>query len=245
MLVFVDESYHSLASGEAFTTFAALCLTEDNSPILARRLFNLKKLFWKVCEPTERELKGRRLLSNRGINLPKNRDLVEQLIALCKEVSAVPLAVIKKGPVTSLASRTDFLPEMYRQLLQRVNTFVSDNYPGQTAIMLFDARDDNTNQRIAVSFSNFLFRSPWGQKLDKVLDTPFFVNSAVTPGIQIADVTAYCVNQRYAGRRGFIEDFSRMFRELSFNREDLESGKHLWGFQRLPDQGATMEEENA
>jgi hypothetical protein len=79
----------------------------------------LTKHFWKVENLYDFELKGRLLLSERAITLPKNREFISQLISLCKEVNAVLFAVVQDGTLT-LASQSDKLPSLYRALLKRV-----------------------------------------------------------------------------------------------------------------------------
>lgn len=232
MLVFVDESYHAATDQNAKSTFSAVLIQERRYREFDMKLFDLKKHFWKVANPYDMELKGRLLLSSRALNLPKNRDFVEQFITLCKEVGAVFFAVVQDG-IFPLASESNKLPNLYRALVRRVNTFMADKYPDQHAVFFFDGIDHRTNQKIAISFNNFMYRHRWGQTSKNILPTPFFCDSEVSPGIQIADVLAYCVNQRYGGRRGYLEDIFKQFRELSYNHEDPDENFTLWGIQMV------------
>ena len=50
----------------------------------------------------------------------------------------------------------------------------------------------------------------------------------------MADVLAYCINQRYGGRRGFLEDLFQQFRNITYNHEVPDEGFTLWGVQRIP-----------
>jgi hypothetical protein len=110
--------------------------------------------------------------------------------------------------------------------------------PEEHALFFFDGIDHATNRKIAVSFNNFMRRHHWGKSCTNILTTPFFCDSEVSPGIQISDVVAYCVNQRYVGRRGYIESYFKMFRELSFTYEDPDEGYNMWGFQLIPSEEA-------
>jgi len=228
MLVFVDESYHDAGAPHAKSTFAALAIQEKRYREFDMKLFDLKRHFWKVANPYDMELKGRKLLSSRALALPKNRDFIEQFIVLCKEVGAVFFAVVQEGTFT-LASESDKLPSLYRALMRRVNTFMEDKYTEHQATFFFDGIDHKTNAKIAISFNNFMYRHHWGQKSKNILPTPFFCDSVVSPGIQIADVLAYCVNQRYGGRRGYLEDIFQRFRELAYNHQDPDEETTLWG----------------
>ena len=57
------------------------------------------------------------------------------------------------------------------------------------ANVVFDGRGDEFRDLIR-SFSGYLFRFNEGQRLLKITDTPVFVDSATSVGIQIADMRA-------------------------------------------------------
>ncbi len=80
-----------------------------------------------------------------------------------------------------------------------------------------------------------------------MIPTPFFCDSEVSPGIQLADVLAYCVNERYVGRRGYLEEYFQRFRELAFNYQNPDENLNLWGIQLIPgeDVGVAPQEEVA
>lgn len=213
MLVFVDESYRRANEPNARSTFSAVLILEQRYRELDRKLFELKRVFWKVENSYDFEVKGRQLLNERAINLPKNREFTSQLIFLCKEVGAVVFAPVQPGTLT-LASESNRLPNLYRAPLWRVNTFMQEKFPDDRAVFYFDGIDHETNRKIAISFNNFMHRHHWGKAYQHVLPTPFFRDSEVSPGIQLADTLAYCVNERYVGRRGYLEEYFQRFREL-------------------------------
>ena len=235
MLVFVDESYRKAEEPNAKSTFGAVIIQEQRYRELDSKLFELKRHFWKIENSYDFELKGRDLLSKNAIELPKNREFVSQVIFLCKEVGSVLLAVVQHGTLT-LASESNRLPSLYRALLRRVNTFMEEKFPNDRAVFFFDGIDRQTNRKIAVSFNNFMQKHHWGRAYQNVIPTPFFCDSEVSPGIQLADVLAYRVNERYVGRRGYIEEFFRQFRELAFNYQNPDENFDLWGFCQIPPQ---------
>jgi Protein of unknown function (DUF3800) len=237
MLVFVDESYRKAADPNARSTFSAVCIREENYRNLERKLFELNRHFWKIENSYDFELKGRLILSERALELPKTREFVSQLVTLCGEVELVPFAVVQYGTFT-LASESDRLPNLYRGLLKRVSFFMEERYPGGHAVFFFDGIDHKTNRKVAISFKNFMQKHAWGRACTNILTTPFFCDSVVSPGIQIADVIAYCTNERYVGRRGYLEDYFKQFRSLTFTRQDPDEGFNLWGFQLIPPEEA-------
>jgi hypothetical protein len=81
-----------------------------------------------------------------------------------------------------------------------------------------------------------MFRHYQGLQLVHVLPVPNFSDSVVTPGIQIADVLAYCVNERYAqyAHQGdHLENFFQEFRDLSFTYENADENVRMWGFTQI------------
>lgn len=233
MLVFVDESYSPEGTPNAKTTFAAAVVDEKGYRDLEWDLYKLRRHFFKNPDPYAVEFKGRLLLSERGIEMPKNREFIRQLIYLCKEHEVTPFAVVQDGSIT-LASQSDYLPNLYRGILWRVHTLVEEKHSEKIATMFFDSIDHETNRRVAISFTNFMVRHFQGTHYQNVLPTPFFCDSSLTPPMQIADIVAYCVNQRYIGRRGRLEEFFQGFRALTYNHQDPDQDLLLWGFQQIP-----------
>ena len=137
--------------------------------------------------------------------------------------------MVQEGTFT-LASDSTRLPNIYRALMRRVNTYMEDRKPEEQSLFFFDGIDHKTNRKIAISFNNFMYRHHYGQSYRNIVPTPFFCDSEVSPGIQMADVIAYCVNQRYGGRRGYLEDIFQKFRELTYNHQDPDQDSVLWGF---------------
>lgn len=236
MLVFIDESYHPTGTLNPKSTFSAALVEETRYREFDMKLFELKKHFWKLSTPYEMELKGRELLKERALKLPKNRDFVEQLIYLCKEVRLILFAVVQQGTLP-LASDSNKLPNLYRALMKRVNTFMEQKHPDSQAKFFFDGIDHQSNRKIAISFNNFMYRHYAGRSFKNILPTTFFCDSEVTPGIQVADVLAYCVNQRYGGRND-LEDYFRRFRDLTYNHQDPDEEYTLWGFSQVKGEDA-------
>ena len=233
MLVFIDDSYRKAQEPNAKTTFSAILIQEARYRELDTKLFQLKQVLWKVENSHDLELKGRNLLNERALKLPKNRDLITQLVSLSREVECIPFTVVQEGSLT-LASESNRLPNIYRALLWRVNTYMEEKFPRDQAVFFFDGIDHKTNRKVAISINNFMQRHHWGRGYQNIIPTPFFCDSKVSPGIQLADVLAYCVNERYVGRREYIEEWFLKFRELTFNYQNPDENIHLWGFQRIP-----------
>ncbi|MFW6133259.1 MAG: DUF3800 domain-containing protein [Planctomycetota bacterium] len=241
MLAFIDESYQQLDAGPIWTGLAAVCLCQETSRDIARELFKLKRRFWKVSGPDEIELKGSRLLGTRGIQSPRNRDFVFEVLSLCKLYDITPFAVAQESTEGLSLERlkdSGILPDLHRGILRRVYRFMSDRYPKRQAVLAFDERNRQDNRRISRAFRNYLFKSREGQELDQLVETPFFYDSCITPAGEIADIVAYLMCTRYATDRNRtdppLEEFFTRFRELTYNPQANDwSDKRLWGVFRL------------
>lgn len=233
MIVFIDESYKKADIPGAKTTLGALLLKEDRSRDFSRELFNLKKRFWKVDQPWDKEIKGRLLLNRRAEKSPKNRAMVEEIIALCREMGIVLLAVTRDGTIT-LTGGSGYLPDLYRDILWRVQLYMENERSEEKALVVFDSIGRESNRKISKSFTNFMYKHEWGWGYTSIIETPLFADSRIVPGLQIVDVVAYCVNEREMGRRGKIGDFYKEFRDLTWSHEDPDRDLLVWGFQYLP-----------
>lgn len=57
-------------------------------------------------------------------------------------------------------------------------------------MLIFDNVNPAEDARVAQGISNFLYKSKLGRQFDRILEMPLFVNSSITPAIQIADFFA-------------------------------------------------------
>lgn len=137
MLVYMDESYREATTPNCKSSFAAVLIREDRYRAFDKDLFKLKKHFWKIQEPAQLELKGRLLLSERAIELPKNREFVRQLIALLKEYGVVPFAVVQDGSLPLATLKGDHLPSLYRAVLRRVDRYMVEKHSGYHGVLFF------------------------------------------------------------------------------------------------------------
>ena len=130
----------------------------------------------------------------------------------------------------------------FRHQLYRVNRLLELHRPDELAAIMFDG-DGSQFGGLAIRFSNWLYRSAGGQSLTRLADSPFFVDSKVTVGIQLADMVASVVRQ-YEERRlfhsipggdSFASAIARYYTIVEEKTVDLEApqGDFTWyGFNR-------------
>jgi len=115
-------------------------------------------------------------------------------------------------------------------LLQRINDFTALRAVDDLAIPVIDSVEDKANRSVSEAMSNFLFRHYFGQTFAHIVDFPTFGDSRTTPGLQLADFVAYCVNSHAAGRReAELVDAYNKLKGLTHNWTD---GNRVtdWGF---------------
>lgn len=224
MLVFVDESeWPRPKDPNGFTVWGAIAIHPRRSREFFREVYQLEQKFWKVSSPYEFETKGRLLLSVAGMTSPKKREFCEELISLCKlnGVKAFAAGLRNTSAVTSSEELTE--PVVYRaysRLLERVDAMMSEDHDDGMAIVALDSQDEKTDTARARAFGNFLYGNPVGRGLAHIVETPFFVSSKATLGIQLADLVAYALAQQNQGRTD-IKYICDRVRELEWRSSSL------------------------
>ena len=90
-----------------------------------------------------------------------------------------------------------------------------EDYPDDMATVALDSQDEATDTKRALAFGNFLYGNTTGRTLTHIAETPFFVSSKATVGIQIADLLAYALAQQNQGRQDIKRICDRL-RELEW-----------------------------
>ncbi len=105
-------------------------------------------------------------------------------------------------------------------LFERIDLFMKENQPGLMAKIIFDDRGVQNNKKISASISNFFHKSLAGQSFDSIIKVPFFGISTENVGIQIADIVAYVLGNRFTGKRKQMEFFKKA-KEIEFKSRTL------------------------
>ena len=235
MLIFVDESeWPRPKSPGGYTVWAAVALHPKRGKDFFREIFQLEKKFWKVEEPYDFEIKGRLLLNRHALTSPKKREFTEEILSLCKLNGIQTFAVGLRYPDAG-ASDSSSEPSIYRVfnlLLERVDGMMQESYPDDMAVVAFDSQGEGADRNRALQFGNFLYGNPAGRAIQHVVDTPFFVNSQSTKGIQIADLLAYTISQVNQGRQELRPYIDRI-REMEWHSRRTDVEHPMRGFRFL------------
>lgn len=235
LTVFVDESeWPRPRVPGGYTVWAGVGIHSNMSREFFRELFNLEKRFWAVEEAYDFEIKGRLLLSERKLKSPKRREFVEEILSLCKLNNVVAFAVGLRYPETHPMPEANSpnTYQMIQSMVERVQAMMVENHPDERAIMVFDSQENAKDKERGLEFGNYLYGTAQGRSTTHVCDTPIFASSAVTKGLQIADIFAYVLAQRNLTDRN-REDLTRFYdkiREMEWRTREQEDRRPWRGF---------------
>lgn len=237
MLVFTEESrWVSPGAADYFATVAGAAMPESSYDEFSRRLGRLKQKFFKKQKTTiwrisDQGLRGRALLNPRSWSTSFRKvEFIGELVSLCRLHQVVVFSSTKKFfsreqipdpdtlPLTFPAgaiSRSDQSSEealslLLAYLLEVVNSYMLENHPGQLAKLIFKTEEAHQDDRLCASVMNFLYRTPFGGGFRGLLGAPLFMPLGLSPGLQVADVFAYLINQHHAGRRDIAELYAEV-----------------------------------
>ncbi len=233
MLVFVDESeWPRPKTPGGYTVWAGAAIHHGRSREFFRELFNLEKKFWKVAEPYDFEMKGRLLLNKSGLTSPKKREFVEEILSLCVLNDVIAFAIGLRYPN---AERLTGFPEpntfiVLSALAERVETMMAEQFPGDTAVLVFDSQGDKKDKERALEFGNHAYGTSQGRAMEHVVHPPLFASSTVTKGLQVADLFAYALAQQNMGRQE-IKPYCDRIREMEWKSAEKLEQRPWRGFQ--------------
>ena len=195
MLAFIDESGkpHPKDSTEN-PVLCAVCINERDIKYISQNIFKLKmKIFGKDTEIKSTSLIRRQIITK---NMTNNKQFIDELVKLACSFDMRVFAIIMEKPDIPFILTKTLLPKHYKLLIKRIEYFC-ENYNYEKAILVFDEITPGEDYIVAKCITNFLFMSKLGKDFDRILEMPFFVNSAVTPAIQIADIFAGILRHYY------------------------------------------------
>lgn len=246
MLAFIDESgsihYHD---SNPISVLLAVCMAERVHRGMSRQLYSSERMI--LGKERLRELKAVELINRRTFRrVSHKRELVESVFNLMSHLEIVVFAIIVPRPSQPLDLPEGHLPKPHRFLFQRINA-LADNM-SQEAVLIYDGNGMNIQGRnISRCVSSYIFKvAEYNNILRRIVDTPLFVDSCVTPGIQIADLAASVVRQYEQNGLGnkivegddYLSAINRYYHVVKgMTRDDLRDDfqRSLYGFYKVPE----------
>ena len=193
LLVFIDESGHPHPNDAATRpVLVSICVDVADMKTINTDLFKIKRRILRK-EQFEFEAKGSDLITPGHFrNSPERREFVESFFDCVSSWNICIFAEIMYRPQNVPPADIAFLPIQFRNQLIRINRHLEISSSEDVALVLLDG-DGRQYNNIATRYSNWVYRSRMGQSLARIADTPYLVDSKITPGIQIADMAAYVI----------------------------------------------------
>lgn len=89
------------------------------------------------------------------------------------------------------------LPLHHIWLLEKLYDYVNQNGIEGRVSFVYDSQNPKEDSKLSYAFTSYLFKHPRGrQLLTRITPSPFFVNSTLMPGVQIADMVAGCIRHQ-------------------------------------------------
>lgn len=241
MFAFFDESGTPHPNDSATRPVCvAVCMNEKDSRFISGRIHALKR---NLINRENLEFKAKRLLTRSTFRrIPEKRELVETFFDSVRNLPITLFAVIMERPQSLPLIGANYLPNQLRYLLQRCDLLALENK--EMTIILFDG-ECQAFGGLSSKFSSFLYRSNEGRSMTTIAESPFFVDSRVTCGIQIADMASsvirlYEENRLFQGvpaGDAFLSAIRRYYMILQEKTKNQESPEHYPrpGFYRMPE----------
>ena len=142
------------------------------------------------------ELKAKMLLGPRVLQYHQRTGkaqavlLVAELLTEVESLGAVTVGTVSVVDDIEAVLRPPrrLLPRQFAFLLERANEYVTVRHPNRIVIPVFDEVHLANDHTVVGGVADFMFRTEKGQNMRNLLPTPFFVNSALTAGVQVADI---------------------------------------------------------
>jgi len=236
VLVFLEESrFHKPGATQYYATMAGAAIEEASYDVFCRKLLRLKERLFRRKGVAEYALRGRLLLNSRALDTGFRKvEFVRELFSLCRLLKVTTFATTKRclvapgqetsetglpSPRSSVTTSDQYSEEavslLLAYLIERVNTFMLEAHPGQVAKLIFRTEETHRDFLRSHAVMNFIYGTPFGSGFHGILGAPLLMSSALSPGLQVADVFAYVINGHHAGRRD-LHEFFREIEEMQF-----------------------------
>jgi hypothetical protein len=172
----------------------AVCIPEGSSRDLSRWLHAAVRAVYPTMDPQTYEIKAADLLARRQFeHSVERRRLVLEVTELLERLPISVFAVRARRPASLPSWPSAHVDPPHRLLIERIELHMRRDHAGSFAKLVFDETDMGNDAARSRSIRKFMHSTLEGRCWRQVLDVPFFVSSAITPGIQLADLLAGAV----------------------------------------------------
>lgn len=205
MLFFVDESFQTVG-GRKVGALGAVALPDDRYNHFCGWVFKTKRDTLGASELLDCELKGNNCFSKAAFTHQSQASTasalltsVESVLGGLKKDRAVVFAIWTDQPeLLSLRNTTSTqLTQPYVDLLGTFAHFVQVQKTKERGAIYLDQLGHREDKHAACVLQNYIARSDSRMFLQRnLLQVPHYTHSAVSPGLQVADLVAYLAAQQ-------------------------------------------------
>lgn len=198
-----DSAPHSIPLGEGMTpvfTLGGVALPVLDWRDYDREFLRLKTQFFKNEIDKSRkdapnwEFKGNRLIAPRNKDSERIKSFAYKVTDLIMSYGGELFAVsFLKDHINPTASHSMYTLAL-QVIAERYDIFLQET--DEHGVIIIDSRMAHVtpgaglDYRVATSFLSFLFGNAQGQQMKRLIEAPLFADSAITSGLQIADIIA-------------------------------------------------------
>jgi hypothetical protein len=197
MLFFVDETWQDI-NGTDVGALGAIGVKQSQYNAFAADVFKQKREMLGSLELRDDEVGGNRCLSKNQFKRKEDGkdakwlDAADKFFELLARHRAKVFVIWTTDPelLTLRNPATTKLTKPYKQLLFDFRALMERDAKGRLGSLNFDQRGTKEDSATACAISNYFYRTKGGWK-DHFVLVPNFTVSAVSPGLQAADLVAY------------------------------------------------------
>ena len=208
MFAFIDESCflepqteNSKANGDIspFATLVAACIHERYIGELDRSFFRIKRDIFG--EGKKVEIKAENFIHSKIFISEKNKECIEKVFDVIAGIKMHFLGIICERPTHRLRKdRNSLLPYHYTQLMNKIDSYAIQQQ--QDIFVVFDNQSHGKDAELSFRYGNLVHKA---RHIERLQASPFFVSSAIVPGIQIADIVAGLLRHYYCMRESLCQ----------------------------------------
>jgi hypothetical protein len=197
MLFFIDETWQQFG-GQQVAALGGVAIRQKSYNPFCRKVFAIKKNLLGAVELRDAELKGKKCFGTRTFRRrsagTRSRllDAADELFDTLDQYGARAFVIWTTAPtlISLRSAQTTELSKAYKGLLYDFRAFMRGAATNRLGSLHFDQRDLGSDEAATCALQNYLVRTrgDWDRHF---LTVPSFTVSAVSPGLQAADLVAY------------------------------------------------------
>jgi hypothetical protein len=142
--------------------------------------------------------------------------------------------VVDKTQLLEYMDKEKLTKKIYELLLERGESFIRTEHPKQQGIFVLDNTSKQLNRSIAMKHAYFQrSQTSAGVRLRHVVEMPFFVESYLSNGVQLADLCAYNIYRAFRSVNAQYAPFQKLLK--FFYKSPLTAPEKIDGLKVFPE----------